>query len=443
MEGKDTETVSSRHISDRDSLVVARQPVASAKSQPVRASTSGRLDRVSTTTTRAEAEQQSGSDIRSEDFGFGVSRKRSFSQSSEEPDPELDQGEIRKEEDTPAYADTLETIKKWLDLQVSEVDSLVPPSVVSGRDQVKKSAQQSMALPPAQPLVELWKYKEFSTWGSTDVDDNDPDHPPMSKGQFLNFPKPHMKFYQVSPKSFSLTAPRLQDAFKNIVTPPYQAPTSVSAPMKQYLAWETVCRENIQILNHVFWFKSAIEKATNEMFTEVDKLKESVVQEDIQQSMNFIHNCLHLQSTTMGCLGKALDDVLDTSMTLASNLLLNRRDNFLKLCHRDVTDKDIAKLRNASLAKKELFNSKVLSEVEQNFIQWSQINREPVYKKQRSDNHGSRYSDSKKDSSQSRYQNAAFQSFRPQSKQGDQNKRQSGGYSSNRGSARGGRDRRK
>ena len=444
LEGKETATVSSRDISDRDSLQVAKQPVANSKSQPVLASTSGRLERRSATTTRAEAEQQSGSGIRSEDFGFSFSRKRSLSQSSEEPDPELEQGEVRnRDEDTPGYADTLETIKKWLDLQVSEVDSLVPPSVFSGRDQVKKSVQQSMALPPAQPLVDLWKFKEFSALGSADVDDNDPHHPPMSKGQFLNFPKPQMKFYQVSPQSFSLIAPRLQDAFKNIATPPYQTPTAVSAPMKHYLAWETVSRENIQILNHVFWFKSAIEKATNEMFTEVEKLKDSVVQEDIQQSMNFIQNCLHLQSTTMGCLGKALDDVLDTSMTLASNLPLYRRDNFLKLCHRDVTDKDIAKLRNASLTKKELFNSKVLSEVEQNFIQWSQINREPVYKKQRSDNYGSRYSDSKKDSSQSRYHNAAFQSFRPQAKQGDQNKRQSNSYNSNRGSARGGRGRRK
>ena len=252
-----------------------------------------------------------------------------------------------------------------------------------------------------------------------------------------------MRFYQVSPQSFSLAAPRIQDAFKNIAASPYQAPTSVVTPMKQYLAWESVSRETIQILNHVFWFKSAIEKSTNEMFSEVSKMKESVDQEDIQQSMNFIQNCLHLQSTTMGCLGKALDDVLDTSMSFASNMLLNRRDNFLKLCHRDVTDKDIARLRNASLTKKELFNSKVLSEVEQNFIQWSQINREPAFKKHRSESYGYRnFADSKKDQSQNRYQNAVFQNFRQQNKQGDQNKRQSGSYNSNRGSARGGRGRR-
>ena len=218
-----------------------------------------------------------------------------------------------------------------------------------------------------------------------------------------------MKFYQVSPQSFSLTAPRIQDAF-----------------------------------NHVFWFKSAMEKATNEMFSEIDKMKDSVDQEDIQQSMNYIQNCLHLQTSTMGYLGKALDDVLDTSMSLASNLLLTRRDNFLKLCHRDVTDKDIG-LRNASLTKKELFDSKVLSEVEQNFIQWSQISREPAFKKHRGDSYGSRsFPDSKKDQSQNRYQNAAFQNFRSQSKQNDQNKRSAGSYNnSNRGSARGGRGRRK
>ena len=245
-----------------------------------------------------------------------------------------------------------------------------------------------------------------------------------------------MKFYQVSPQSFSLTASRIQDAFKNIATSPFQAPTSVSTPLKQYLAWETVSRENIQILNHVFWFKSAMEKATNEMFAEIDKMKGSVDQEDIQQSMNFMQNCLHLQCTTMGYLGKALDDVLDTSMTLASNFLLNRRDNFLKLCHRDVTDKYIARLRNSSLTKKEFFNSKVLAEVEQNFIQWSQINREPAFKKHRGDSYGSRsFTDSKKESTQNRYQNAAFQNFRAQGKQGDQNKRQSGSFGSNRDSA--------
>ena len=445
LEQKDSETAGSHVSSGRDSVQVAKQPVVRSKSQPV-SSVSAFLPKRSAAITRAEVEQQSASgQVSDESGGVASSRKRSSSQSSEEPVPDYEQGEILlKDEDSPGYTETLETIKKWLDLEVKNVERFVPPSVFASRDQVKKSVQQSMALPPAQPLVELWKYKEFSALGSNQVDDADPHHPPLSKGHFLNFPKPQMKFYQVSPQSFSFTAPRIQDAFKNIVNPPYKLPSSVSVALNQYLTWETVSRENIQILNHVFWFKAAMEKATNEMFAELDQMKDATDQEDIQQSLNFLQNCLQLQSTTMGCLGKALENVLDTSMTLASNLLLNRRNNFLKLCHRDVTDKDVARLRNASLTKKELFNSKVLSEVEQNFIQWSQINREPAFKKHRSESFGSRsFTDSKKEQSQNRYQNAAFQNFRPQNKHNDQNKRQSGSYNSNRGSARGGRGRRK
>ena len=324
LEQKGAETVSSRN-SGRDSLPVAKQPVeyTKAPASGISSVVPGHLDRRLATLTRTEFEQQASASHIQQETGLGSSRKRTLSQSSEDPDPDVEQGEIcTREDDSPAYSETLETIKKWLDLEVKDVECFVPPSVFSGRDQVKKSAQQSMALPPAQPLVELWRYKEFSALGSNNGDDNDPHHPPLSKGQFLSFPKPQMRFYQVSPQSFSLAAPRNQDAFKNIASPPYQAPTSVVTPMKQYLAWESVSRKTIQILNHVFWFKSAIEKSTNEMFSEMAKMEESVDQEDIQQSMNFIQNCLHLQSTTMGCLGKALDDVLDTSMTISSNCVI-------------------------------------------------------------------------------------------------------------------------
>ena len=159
LEPKGAETVSSHTSSGRDSLYVARQPVETSKSQPVASVVPGRLDRRSATITRAEFEQQSSANQTSDSAHQISSRKRSFFQSSEEPDPDVEQGEIRsKEEDSPAYSDTLETIKKWLDLEVKDVECFVPPSVFSGRDQVKKSVQLSMALPPAQPLVELWKF---------------------------------------------------------------------------------------------------------------------------------------------------------------------------------------------------------------------------------------------------------------------------------------------
>ena len=81
LEDKDTETVGSRHSSDRASVHLARQPLANDKPQPAHAasSSSGRLERRSATITRAEAKQQSGLSHRFEDTGFNLGRKRSFS----------------------------------------------------------------------------------------------------------------------------------------------------------------------------------------------------------------------------------------------------------------------------------------------------------------------------------------------------------------------------
>ena len=119
LEQKDSESAGSRSSSVRDSVHVAKPPVVKSKTQPLSSSVNlgapGRLERRSATVTRAEFEQQSGAGQFSDESGR-ESRKRSFSQSSEDPDPDLEQGEIRsREEDTPAYSETLETIKNsWI-----------------------------------------------------------------------------------------------------------------------------------------------------------------------------------------------------------------------------------------------------------------------------------------------------------------------------------------
>ena len=127
LEHKDSETVSSRISSGRDSCQVAKQPLANSKpsSSSATPAAPGRLERKSSTITRAEFDRQSVSGLASDESG--VSRKRSH---SEDPDPDLEQGEIHpKEKDSPGYTDTLETIKKWLDLEVKNVECFVPPSV--------------------------------------------------------------------------------------------------------------------------------------------------------------------------------------------------------------------------------------------------------------------------------------------------------------------------
>ena len=78
--------------------------------------------------------------------------------------------------------------------------------------------------------------------------------------------------------------------------------------------------------------------------------------------MDYVQECLQLQSTINQSLGKSVESLLASSMTMSSNLLLNRRDNYLKHCSKDVTEDDISRLRNASFTPNEVFSVETLSE---------------------------------------------------------------------------------
>ena len=95
LEQKGAETVSS-HNSGRDSLQVAKQPVENTKASASALSSvaPGRVDRRSTTLTRTEFEQQASAAHIQQDTGSSSSRKTTLSQSSEDPDPDVEQGEI-------------------------------------------------------------------------------------------------------------------------------------------------------------------------------------------------------------------------------------------------------------------------------------------------------------------------------------------------------------
>ena len=152
--------------------------------------------------------------------------------------------------------------------------------------------------------------------------------------------------------------------------------TSVSTPMKKYTLWESVNRENINVLNHIFWFNSANIKATEEMEKQFNIIKSAESEVDFNNAMDYVQECLQLQSTINQSLGKSLESLLGSSMTMSSNLLLNRRDNYLKHCSKDVTEDDISRLRNASFTPNEVFPVETLSKVQRNFIQWAHVNRD-------------------------------------------------------------------
>ena len=130
------------------------------------------------------------------------------------------------------------------------------------------------------------------------------------------------------------------------------------------------------MLNHIFWFNSANMKSTEEMEKQFSIIKSAQSEGDFNNAMEYVQECLQLQATINQSLGKSLESLLGSSMTMSSNLLLNRRDNYLKHCSKDVTEDDISKLRNSSFTPNEVFPVETLSEVQRNFIQWAHVNRE-------------------------------------------------------------------
>ena len=308
----------------------------------------------------------------------------------------------------PSYSETLLTVKKWLDIDITDTDVIIAPSVFSQAHKIKKSAQVSLALPPAENMVNLWDFKEYEASGISKGQDNMKNKSsrknPLARGQFFNFDRPNMKWYNMTPQPHALGAPKLQDAFRNIAAPQFQAPTTVATPLKQYTLWESVNRENINVLNHIFWFNSANMKATEEMEKQFSIIKSAESEGDFNNAMEYVQECLQLQATINQSLGKSLESLLGSSMTMSSNLLLNSRDNYLKHCSKDVTEDDITKLRNASFTPNDVFPVETLSEVQRNFIQWAHVNRES-YKPRKE--HCTRHDDRR----DTKPQNRSFRSY--------------------------------
>ena len=303
----------------------------------------------------------------------------------------------------PSYSDTLFTSKKWLDIAITETDTIIAPSVFSQASKLKKSAEVSLVLPPAEKMVSLWNFKEYEASGVSKEHDSlktkSSRRNPLPKGLFLSFDRPPMKWYNISPQLHA--APKLQDAFRNITSSQFPMPSAISTPWKQFTLWETVNRENINVLNHIFWFNSANCKATEEIERQFAIIKSAENETDFNNALEYVQECLQLQASVNQSLGKALDSLLGSSMTMAANMLLSRRDNYLKSCSKDVTEDDISKLRNAPFTSNEVFPVDTLSEVQRNFIQWSHVNRDSKSRDSRKE-HTPRHEEKRDNRSQNR-----------------------------------------
>ena len=205
------------------------------------------------TSTIQVSEEENPSTSTAIDNRFSIPTKRARVELSD--DGEYDSSQEDKQP-VPSYSDTLFAIKKWLDIAITETDTIIAPSVFSQASKLKKSAEVSLALPPAENMVSLWDFKEYEASGVSKEHDSlktkSSRRNPLPRGQFLSFDRPPMKWYNISPQPHAVGAPKLQDAFRNITSSQFQMPSAISTPWKEFTLWETVNRENINVLNHIF-----------------------------------------------------------------------------------------------------------------------------------------------------------------------------------------------
>ena len=88
----------------------------------------------------------------------------------------------------------------------------------------------------------------------------------------------------------------------------------------------------------------------------------------VGESADLIGKYAQLQASVTSSLEIALDTVLKQNMTLACNMLLARRDNLFKDCSSKLGPKDLANLRTGHFDQHEVFDSGILSQVEDNMI---------------------------------------------------------------------------
>ena len=217
----------------------------------------------------------------------------------------------------------------------------------------------------------MWEYRAKKASGNSSERSTDA----LPHGSFLPFEKPDMVYYTNSPQETPVCAPKVPDSYFNIAKIK-NLPNTIAINSKQVLAQETICRQNVQILGHVVWFKTALEELNGRINTLSEEIRTFDDVSDIREIAILISKYSQMQSSITSSLEIALDTVLKQNMTMACNLLLARRDNLLKDCNTKIGPKDIARLRTESFIHSEVFSSELVSNVEDNLIKRMSILKE-------------------------------------------------------------------
>ena len=252
-------------------------------------------------------------------------RARSLSPHSEQ---KFSSKEEEIDED-PSYRQFLASIRGLLELSTPEEYKEVPSKIFGSKDRKKKLSVLPMCLPPVVEINARWSELEKKVAGNPSENGERLHSAPFNSDTFLPYTRPNMKFYRSTTSEFAISAPKCQDSFKSICSKSTSAPSYISVPTRQFTTMESVKREHVQVLGFVSHFIRALEKCASNM-EEIVQSGASNMEDSLSKDMEELMSYIQLQYSTIASIERALETVVEASMTMSCNMQLARRDTILK-----------------------------------------------------------------------------------------------------------------
>ena len=181
----------------------------------------------------------------------------------------------------PSYVEMIQSVKSLLDLPEPDSDTMVPPSAFKKKQSHKATKRQLSAFPPQEDLQSMWGFRYQKASGKDAK--GSVENTPLHSGSYLQYSRVNMGHYLTMPQLTPLKAQKLPESFSNLSND--RTPNLVNVPWRQHLANEKVSRENVQILEHVVFFKRAILELNERV---------SILSDDIKADPTKADECLDI-----------------------------------------------------------------------------------------------------------------------------------------------------
>ena len=313
--------------------------------------------------------------LEQEEYGTDTSASSFAASRSEEPS---DTGEQVAPPNLP-FRELVQKVREFLSIPDPAAEEDYKLGSALGRDplllqQEKADRPPSIKLPIVADLSRLQSAQDDLVKPSTSST--------LDIGKFPGIPPHKGSWYSVVDAKYSQTPQVVPQAFSNIAKPGYRSGPPATVQQKDLVKLEYLSRENISIANFLSTFGMASESCLNNLrltrdqrerlFDQFRATTDGPTREQIMQQMFSITQQEASQMQFMldisRSMSKAYADLVANFNSSLTNLVLIRRDAYLRHAHPNLDAFRLRNLRSAPVSGGDLFDRSLMQEYKQHLI---------------------------------------------------------------------------